>query len=239
MACSIVTLLFRLFDTRHFISLFSLQHLLWCFRGSVASFTDFICLLPAQSLLWCFRGSYVCHVHSALLFPIHGFFGCFRCSFASFTHFISLSLWCFRGSFTHFICLLAIDGFLMCFRGTLSVSCLHRVFCDVSEAITLALCTLLRFIALPDCALRLEGKRICTLPVSRELSLTTIDDRVSRLCACSGKTRVRLPLKALARLIDARESWLFSLSSRRTQSFQENAKLKSKISQPLSGSWRS
>ena len=51
---------------------------------------------------------------------------------------------------------------------TLSISCLHRVFCDVSEALTLALCTLLRFIALPDCA---NGKhsRICTLPVSREL----------------------------------------------------------------------
>ena len=103
---------------------------------------------------------------------------------------------------------------------TLSISCLHRVFCDVSEALTLALCTLLRFIALPDRALRLAG--ICTLPVSREPlsyvadtpwpgcyplgyrfgrsnSLTTIDDRgVSRLCACSGKTRVRLPLGACA-----------------------------------------
>ena len=67
-------------------------------------------------------------------------------------------LGCFRGSFTHFICLLPIDQvsqrLALC---TLSISCLHRVFCDVSKALTLALCTLLRFIALPDCALRLEG----------------------------------------------------------------------------------
>ena len=66
-------------------------------------------------------------------------------------------LGCFRGSFTHFICLLPID------RGSLassthSIHLLPAQSCDVSEALTLALCTLLRFIALPDCALRLEGK---------------------------------------------------------------------------------
>ena len=70
-------------------------------------------------------------------------------------------LGCFRGSFTHFICLLPIDRVsqrLSCQLYALYPSLACTVFCDVSEALTLALCTLLRFIlcfiALPDCALR-------------------------------------------------------------------------------------
>ena len=75
----------------------------------------------------------------------------------------------------HFICLLPIDRVsqrLSCqlYSLYISISCLHRVFCDVSEALTLALCTLLRFIALPDCALRLElGKAEPHLHTAREL----------------------------------------------------------------------
>ena len=66
-------------------------------------------------------------------------------------------LGCFRGSFTHFTCLLPIDRvsqMLSCQLYALypSLAC-TEFFCDVSEATRLV-----HPPALPDCALRLEGK---------------------------------------------------------------------------------